>query len=286
MARVSPIRPSATTAIPLRVQRRRRRAARSADPRPSRRTARAPRSTSWRTSALPSSRGEGRREWRGSRIQPRTMTQLLQRVTGRPRQRVEDARSGGRGNSPADAVFDVGGAGKQRPITVMNAGQRVDDRLHRQCQAASSARTSGSTASSSPIRPSASAATPASIGRPARSADSRGRDERIADPHQRLDRRKGQEEVTRGRDRPRADRSPRRAPCLPMRFDRVKPHIDVRIVERGDQRVDRFAAALRAEGQRRLDTQIGIGVAHQRHQRVGDVDAGQRQQLRARCSRG
>jgi hypothetical protein len=53
----------------------------------------------------------------------------------------------------------------------------------------------------------------------------------------------------------------------------MESHIDVRIVERGHQGVDRFTAALRAERQCRLDPEIRIRVSHERHERVGDVDA-------------
>ena len=42
---------------------------------------------------------------------------------------------------------------------------------------------------------------------------------------------------------------------LADRFDRMKADVDVGIVERGDERVDRFRPALAAERQRRLDPQ-------------------------------
>ena len=43
-------------------------------------------------------------------------------------------------------------------------------------------------------------------------------------------------------------------------LDRMKPHVDVRIVERCNQRLDGFGPALRAERERRLDAEIGIVV--------------------------
>ena len=47
------------------------------------------------------------------------------------------------------------------------------------------------------------------------------------------------------------------------RLDRVEAHVGVRIVERGDERVDGRRVLLLAEGQRRLHAQVGVGPLQQ-----------------------
>ncbi len=65
----------------------------------------------------------------------------------------------------------------------------------------------------------------------------------------------------------------------PERFDRVEPDVRVGILERLDERGARGRMPLFAEGQRRLDAQVGIGIPQQLGERDGDVDVGHRQQL-------
>ena len=205
------------------------------------------------------------------------MTACLSASPDSVRQRVESARRGLREKRLAHDVFDqprrcrtvAGSAGESATSASTIASTGV-------C-ASASARARASTASSSPIRPSTSATVPASIGSSSR-GDSRGA--AIGSPIRARasiagNARKKSPEVG-DRDQP-IDR--RRVPVAADGFDRMKPHVDVRIVERRDQRLDSLGPALRAKRQCRLDAKIGIVISHQRHERVGDVDAGQRQQL-------
>ena len=197
------------------------------------------------------------------------------------RQRVENARRGLRRNRLAHDVFNNRSAAEQLPVALVNLRERGDNRIDgRMCQRQRPREGLNRVLGANPAEHLGDGASQHRVvqqGRQPRRGD------RIANPRKGLDRREREKEVARSSDRDQPI-GRRRVPVAADRFDRVKPHVDVRIVERRDQRLDSLGTTLRAKCQCRLSAKIGVVISHQGHERVGDVDASQRQQLQARCS--
>ncbi len=99
-----------------------------------------------------------------------------------------------------------------------------------------------------------------------------------ADARQRVERRKGKEEIVRlSNRRQRFDRG--RRPEGAERLDRMEADVDILVVECREQSVHRLRTWLRAERERDLNPEIGVRMPHQVDQRRGEVDAGHGQQL-------
>ena len=201
---------------------------------------------------------------------------MFERVARRVSQGVDEARGRGRRDVSSYRVFDLRGALEQQAISLMNLNERIDNGVDwrlRQRQRASEG-THGILVADTSQR----------FGDDARQHGVAQQqrepwgDERIADAHQRFDGGKGEKEVP--RDGNLGEAVDGLGMCLLADgFDRMKTHVDVGVVERGNQRLDGFGPALGAERERRLDAEVGIVVAHQRHQRFGNVDPGEGEEL-------
>ena len=208
---------------------------------------------------------------------PEQRDELPQRGAAGAAGRVDDALRAGRRDRRAHEILDVlGAAGKHVRVTAVDAGQRIDDTGGGPVGAVERGRQrrDGVLVADLPERFGGLIADHF-VGQQRQQPR---RDAGVVDPRQRIQRRKGQEEVVRLGDRGQRFNRRRRAQ-LAERFNGVKPDVHVRIVECHEQRLDRFRTVLRAEGERRLDAQIGVGVLQQIDQRRGQIDPGHRQQL-------
>ena len=157
----------------------------------------------------------------------------------------------------------------------MDARDRVGNRVGR-CESRSSAWTSGATGNSSPICPSASAACPAS-GASASSGVRRGPiDASLILTSASSAAKAGRNRATR-RSRPAARPPRRRRACRALRSRETARWCPDRSARRRARTPPTDCVAI--EGERRLQTEIGIGIGEQADERARQVDAGQRQEL-------